>query len=1058
MKKSSKHFYVYLMVLISIFVIGIEEELKAQKNECDYKQTLEGFGNFYVNNELTPRVSGDVNGDGKEDIIGFRDNGVEVSLSKSNFYGVFSEEIVGLEYFKAVSTFSPTIDEYPNMNSYPRYVCDINGDGKDDIIGFHDNNYAFSLSNSDYDKVIFENPVTVNDLFCRNDGWVNNNKYPRIMGDVNGDGKMDIVGFGYNSVYISLANFEMGTYFDTPVSKFNGEFTFANGWTDNNIHPRYVADVNGDNKADIIGFKDDHYYVSISNCTANGIVSFFDPVPIDNDFCTSDGFTNNDQYPRMIADFNNDGNADIIGFGYGNVYVSLSNCSNNTVSYGSPFVALNELGYCFNQGWVNSNQYPRYVKDINHDGYCDIIGFGYNSTFVSYALPKGNRFSNPDPIVDMFATSQNWTNQNSTPRLLADINNDGSADIVGFKDNYVYTYTCFDNEYPFVYIGEDSRFYQNNELYDLKAMNYLVDFYTFSDPESMFVVPDHSSASPSSHSHYCNSVDFTTQEEADIQIEEDLENLKANGFNVIRLVGFGYPYYEKTDNFDEGFYYRYFYIDKTFNPWWNQKKLTPAVANKKMELLEGFLEICERKEIKVILLMGGGKNHKVAGCVFEDYGSYLSDFINREDDSGNLVFANDPTILAIDFQNEPGRFYGSIRNDKEKNSYITKYWNKIIKDYAPNILTTIGLQGFSDLSGFDYHLMNVDFISSHLYYKEETKYKFDNYLYWMSQNIEVPWIIGETGYSAYRINNPEDEKCSPDEWGYGDEEAQRLFAEYSIQRTRNCGGQGFSWWLYKDICSDNGGYTNQSNMGLVTRCGRNKPAINEFIQEWYDINCQECIKPNNELYYNTMDNYYVKIIGTVLDKNTNSPISGAFIVGKDYEDYSNQSWTISKDDGSFELFYPFDPNIHDKINIEILGLGYKESVIWEESLNGGGELDISGYSELKLVPAISADFVDCKKDEKPLEFKTSIGEMKTNYFKAAIYPNPAKSIVYIKLDEELSNAHYSIYSINGKCLSSGLLKQSISSVDVSSFSKGTYYIKIESSKVNETHKVIISSK
>ena len=37
-------------------------------------------------------------------------------------------------------------------------------------------------------------------------GWTNNNDFPRMSADVNGDGKADIVGFGGNAVYVSLSN------------------------------------------------------------------------------------------------------------------------------------------------------------------------------------------------------------------------------------------------------------------------------------------------------------------------------------------------------------------------------------------------------------------------------------------------------------------------------------------------------------------------------------------------------------------------------------------------------------------------------------------------------------------------------------------------------------------------------------------------------------------------------------------------------------------------------------------------------------------------------------
>ena len=40
----------------------------------------------------------------------------------------------------------------------------------------------------------------------RKGGWRSQDKYPRQVADVNGDGRADIVGFGQDAVFVSLAN------------------------------------------------------------------------------------------------------------------------------------------------------------------------------------------------------------------------------------------------------------------------------------------------------------------------------------------------------------------------------------------------------------------------------------------------------------------------------------------------------------------------------------------------------------------------------------------------------------------------------------------------------------------------------------------------------------------------------------------------------------------------------------------------------------------------------------------------------------------------------------
>jgi len=56
-------------------------------------------------------------------------------------------------------------------------------------------------------------------------GWSTFDKYPRTLCDVNGDGKDDIVGFGDDYVYVSFSN---GTGFE-PKQETTNEFTIQQG-------------------------------------------------------------------------------------------------------------------------------------------------------------------------------------------------------------------------------------------------------------------------------------------------------------------------------------------------------------------------------------------------------------------------------------------------------------------------------------------------------------------------------------------------------------------------------------------------------------------------------------------------------------------------------------------------------------------------------------------------------------------------------------------------------------------------------------------------------------
>src|SRR5262249_20620631 len=91
----------------------------------------------------------------------------------------------------------------------------------------------------------------------------------------------------------------------------------AGGWRVDQ-HPRFVVDVTGDGRADIVGFGNAGVYVSRNN----GDGTFQAPQRVVNDFGYVAGGWRVDQHPRFVVDVTGDGRADIVGFGNAGVYVS----------------------------------------------------------------------------------------------------------------------------------------------------------------------------------------------------------------------------------------------------------------------------------------------------------------------------------------------------------------------------------------------------------------------------------------------------------------------------------------------------------------------------------------------------------------------------------------------------------------------------------------------------------------------------------------------------------------------------------------------------------------
>jgi hypothetical protein len=175
------------------------------------------------------------------------------------------------------------------------------------------------------------------------------------------------VGFGADGVYVSFA--AAGGGFGPLIHGLEQFGVTAGGWSSQDRFPRELADVNGDHKADIVGFGADGVYVSLG--TGSGS---FGPLTLalEQFGVTAGGWSSNDRFPRELADINGDGKVDIVGFGAAGVYLALGN-GNGTFR---PLIAdLQQFG-AEAGGWTSQDRFPRELADVNHDGAADIVGFG----------------------------------------------------------------------------------------------------------------------------------------------------------------------------------------------------------------------------------------------------------------------------------------------------------------------------------------------------------------------------------------------------------------------------------------------------------------------------------------------------------------------------------------------------------------------------------------------------------------------------------------------------------------------------------------------------------
>jgi len=297
------------------------------------------------------RMIGDVNGDGFNDIVGLSNSGAFVSYGTPT--GSFSATHI-------LSLGSPVSPNYGSIQ-----LADVNGDGRADMVDFAFDGVTVSLGQPD--GTFATQTLAMFDFSVRFGGWETQEAAPRLLGDVNGDGKADILGFGSAGVWVTLATGGTGQNAFTNKVLALADFGWDQGWSDDNIYHRAVADVNGDGRADIVGFGQAGVWVSLSNGDGTfGEVTF----ALDN-FGVEQGWSSQDAFPRVVGDVNGDGRADIVGFGIAGVYVSLAQSDG---TFAAPTLEIDD--FTARQGWTSDSVFHRTLADVNNDGQMDIVGFG----------------------------------------------------------------------------------------------------------------------------------------------------------------------------------------------------------------------------------------------------------------------------------------------------------------------------------------------------------------------------------------------------------------------------------------------------------------------------------------------------------------------------------------------------------------------------------------------------------------------------------------------------------------------------------------------------------
>lgn len=352
--------------------------------------------------------------------------------SNCNVLGNVSENLSAFDKVGVASVYGPRrwTSEFPSVGATNeeglRYLADVDGDGDDELIQFRIDGVRVATANATQ-RVFSAAQIWIAD-FGSDAGWVAES-HPRALGDVNGDGRADVVGFGEYGV--SLA-YSTGSGFSNGVYSLGAFHRASSSWPDTVSAPRMVADVNGDGRADLVGFNATGTVVSLSQCqgVCNANTQFAAPVLALAAFgsSSSQGGWDGIRHPRRMADVNGDGKADIVGFSEWGVIVALSTSTATTVSFAPPALWLADFGADASVGGWSSADYPRRMGDLNGDGKADIIGFGHDYVWVAFS--NGTTFLPAQRVLKNFTVaSGTWIS--TFPRIVGDVDNDGKADLVG---------------------------------------------------------------------------------------------------------------------------------------------------------------------------------------------------------------------------------------------------------------------------------------------------------------------------------------------------------------------------------------------------------------------------------------------------------------------------------------------------------------------------------------------------------------------------------------------------------------------------------------------------
>ena len=406
----------------------------------------------------------------------------------------------------------------------------------------------------------------------------------------------------------------------------------------------------------------------------------------------------------------------------------------------------------------------------------------------------------------------------------------------------------------------DGHFMDGEDSFLPLCLNYLTDYAQNAVSGDYYIAPvfnysslrkEHSQTKTDFFSnHHWGFGDSGDEEQyiATAKLERDLRIIDSLGFNVVRLRP---SIYWKNGilHVPTGSYETYF------------------------RLTDSLISQCTRHQLRVILVLEHDTN-----CFqhFDQYCVYL--------DSVSRHYCDNKTVMAYVVFMEPVYKWNHARkNDKLLISNWSRKWYYQIKKNAPNQLVTYGIDNISSVLFWDPSALTYDFLTMHLYHNspdlDSTLMGLHTYFKWLDSNIDDVWMLGETGYS-------------------GKEDDQYRYADFTMQKSLDCGCQGYAWWQFQEVVWNS---QLRNYFGLLTFYPeeRLKSAVSLFPSFSTRTAQKRCPMPDR--YYNIPGYAFPNVSGVVLDENQ-KPIADAVVTG--WDTHYRKYLTFTNSQGEYTIKTP----------------------------------------------------------------------------------------------------------------------------------------------------------